>query len=77
MPSVVVHQAKEYSQDLHQNTSLEWTVHPTPSGYMDIDVWLKAMTQLSKICGASTVNNQILFFNGHDIHFDKRSLTQM
>ena len=48
MLHVVVHQAKEYSQDLHQNTSLEWTVHPTPSGYMDRDRWLKAMTNYPK-----------------------------
>ena len=28
------------------------------------------MTQFSNICGASPVNNQILFFDGHDSHFD-------
>ena len=44
---------------------------------MDRDGWLKAMTQLSNICGASPVNNQILFFDGHDIHFDDRALTHM
>ena len=41
------------------------------------DGWLKAMTQFSNICSASPVNNQILFFNGHDSHFDGRVLTQM
>ena len=35
------------------------------------------MTQLSNICGASPVNNQILFFDGHDSHFGNRALTQM
>ena len=35
------------------------------------------MTQFSKIYGASPVKNQIIFFNGHDSHFDERSLTQM
>ena len=44
---------------------------------MDRDGWLKAMTQFSNICGASPVNNQILFFDGHVSHFDNRALTQM
>ena len=77
MPPVVVHQAKEYSQDLHHNIPFDWTVHHAPSVYMDRDGCLKAMTQFSNICGTSPVNNQILFFNGHDSHFDDRALTQM
>ena len=77
MPPVVVHQAKEYSQDLHHDIPLDWTVHHTSSGYMDRDRWLKAMTQFSNRCGASPVNNQILFFDGHDSQFDDRALTQM
>ena len=44
---------------------------------MDRDGWLKDMTQLSNICGASPFNNQILFFDGNDSHFDDRALTQM
>ena len=35
------------------------------------------MSQFSNICGASPVNNQILFFDGHDSHFNDRALTQM
>ena len=62
MPSIIVHQAKEYYQDLHYNIPLEWIVHNTPSGYMYIDGWLKSMTQFSKVCGASLFNNQILLF---------------
>ena len=27
MPPIVVHQSKEYSQDLHHNISLDWKVH--------------------------------------------------
>ena len=34
------------------------------------------MTQFSNICGASPVNNQILFFDGHDSYFDDRTQTQ-
>ena len=44
---------------------------------MDRDGWRKAMTQFSNICGASPVNNQILFVDGHDSHFGDRALTQM
>ena len=36
--------------------------------------WLKAMSQLSNVYGASSVNNKIIFFNGHDSRFDDRSL---
>ena len=44
---------------------------------MDRDGWIKAMTQLSNICGASPVNNQILLFDGNDSHFENHALTQM
>ena len=35
------------------------------------------MTQLSNICGSSPVKNWVLFFDGHDSHFEDRALTQM
>ena len=35
------------------------------------------MTQFSNICGASPVNNKIIFFNGNDSHFDDRALTKI
>ena len=41
------------------------------------DGHIKAMTQLSNICSASPVNNQTIFFNGHDRHFDYFSLINM
>ena len=77
MLPIVVKQAKEYYQYIHHNIPLDETVHHTPSGYMYRDGWLKAMTQLSNICGASPVKNQILFFNGHSCHFDNRALTKI
>ena len=70
MPIIVVHQAKKYSQGLHHNISLDWKVHHT-----DRDMCLKAMTQFSNRCGASYVNNQIIFFGGHDSHFYDHVLT--
>ena len=44
MDPVGVHQAKKYSQDLHNNILFEWKVRPTQFGYMDREGWLKAMT---------------------------------
>ena len=72
-----MHQAKDYSQDIHNNIPLEWIVHYTPSVYMDRDGWLKSMTQFSNACGASLFNNQILLFDGHNSFFDGVTLRQM
>ena len=44
---------------------------------MDRDGYLKFFTQLSNVCSASPVNNQILFFDGNYIHFDNGVLRQM
>ena len=73
VPPIIVDQAKEYSQDLHFNIPLDWTVYHKPSGYMDRYGWLKSMTQLSSICSASPVKNQMILFNGHDSQFDDRA----
>ena len=35
------------------------------------------MSQLSNVCGASPVNNQIIFFDGRDTHFDDCTLIHM
>ena len=77
MPPIIVHQSNEYSQDLHYNVPLDWIVHQTPSGYMDRDRQLKSFTQFSNVCSTSPVNNQILFFDGNDSHFDDGALRQM
>ena len=77
MSHIIVHQAKEYSQDLHFNTRLEWIVNYTPYGYMDRYRWLKSITQFSNVYGTSPVNNEIIFFGGHASHFDDPALRQM
>ena len=56
---------------------MDWKVHHTPYGNIDRDGWLKAMTQFCNPCDAYPINNQILFFDGHDIHFDDGALRQM
>ena len=77
MPPIFVHQSKEYSQYIHHNIPLDWTVHHTPSEYMDRYGWVKAITQLSNICSASPVNNQIIFFDWYNSHFVDSPLTQI
>ena len=44
---------------------------------MDRDSYLKSMIQLSTVCDASTMNNQIILFDGHDIHFEDCELHYM
>ena len=44
---------------------------------MDRDGWLKAMNQFSNLCSAFPVNNHILFFDGHDSHFNNGALREM
>ena len=77
MSPIIVQQAKEISQHLHYNIPLDWIVHHKSSGYMDIDRYLKPITQLSNVCSDSPVNNQILFFDGHESHFGDGALRQM
>ena len=74
MPLVIIHQVTKYTQELHQNIPSDWIIHSTPSGYIDRDGWLMDMTHFSTICGATNLNNQILFFDGHDNHFDYRDM---
>ena len=69
MHTIIVNQTNDYSQYIQFNITLNWIVHHTQSGYMDRYRWLKATTQLFTICGASTINNQIIFFDGYGSHF--------
>ena len=39
---------------------------------MDRDGWMKAISLFSRTCGSSKINPQVLFFDGHDSHFDDR-----
>ena len=53
VPPIIVHQAENYTHDLHWNFPSDWLVHITPSGYMDMDGWMKAMIILSRTCASS------------------------
>ena len=70
---MIVHQAENYTQDLHWNLPSDWLVHNTPSGYMDRDGWMNTMSLFSRTFGAIKMNPQVLFFGGHDSHFDDRA----
>ena len=41
------------------------------------DGWLMAQNKLSTIGCATNGNNKILFFSGHNSHFDDRSMTTL
>ena len=73
MPPVIFHQAENYTQDLHWNLRSDWIVQNTPSEYMDRDGWIKAMSLFSRACGVIKLNPQVLFFDGHDRHFNDRA----
>ena len=77
MPPIVFHKEKEYSQDIHFNIPLDSIFHYTQSSYMDRDGCIKFTTQLSTVCGASTINNQILFFDEHHRRFYDHALSYM
>ena len=77
MPNIIVHQDKDYSQDIHYNVPLDWIVHHTPYGYMDRYGWLKSTHQFSNVCGTYPFKNQKLLFDGHGSHFDYSTLRQM
>ena len=71
---MIVHQAANYAQDLHWNIPSDWLVHNTSLGYMDRDGCMKAMGLFSRTSGARKINPQVLFFDGHDSHFDDRDI---
>ena len=41
---------------------------------MDRDGWQKPMAHFASMCCSSPLNLQVLFYNGHDNHFDDRAL---
>ena len=73
MSPVIVHQAENYTKDVYWNLPSDWLVHNTPSGYIDMYVWMKEMSLFSRTYGASKLNPQVLFFDGHDSHFYDRA----
>ena len=69
MPHVIVHQASNYTQDLHYIIPKDWVVHNTSSGYMDRDGLIKAMMYFETFCGLNILNPQVLFYDGYDSYF--------
>ena len=73
IPPMIIHQAENYTQDIHWNLPSNWLVHNMPSGYMDRGGWMEEMSIFSRTCGTININPQFLFFEGHDIHFYDRA----
>lgn len=63
--------------DLHLNLPEDWLVCNTPSGYMDRDSWQKAIRYFAQKCGATVVDHVLLFFDGHDSHWDPETMDIM
>ena len=74
MPPVIVHQATKYTQDLHYNIPKYWVFHNTPYGYIDRVGLMKAMMNFKTVCVANKLNQQVLFYDVHEIHFDNRAI---
>ena len=41
---------------------------------MERDVWMKEMVHFKTFCGENKLNTQVLFYDGHDRHFDERDI---
>ena len=77
IPPTVVHQGSNFTQDFQLYLPSDWIVHCTPSGYMDRDGWYKSIRQFIALSGARVTNKQILFFDGHDSHWDADAMDLM
>ena len=77
VPPTIVHQGTEATADFLLNLPGNWIVHVTPSGYMDRDGWFKTIENFTLLSGASAANEQFLFFDGHDSHWDADALALM
>jgi hypothetical protein len=77
IPPTVVHQGTEGTADFLLNLPGNWIVHITPSGYMDRDGWFKTIENFTLLSGASATNEQFLYFDGHDSHWDADALALM
>ena len=77
MLPIIVHKAKDYSQNLLFDIPLYYIYHHTPSGHMSWYKYLISVTQLSNVCGSSSIKNWILFFGGNDIHFYERAISYL
>ena len=74
IPPVMLRQINHYTQDIHYNIPSDWVVQNSPSGYMYRDGWHKSMDRFPSMCCSSPLNPQVLFYDGHDSHFDDMAL---
>jgi hypothetical protein len=77
IPPTIVHQGSELTADLLINLPGNWIVHVTPRGYMDRDDWFKTIEAFTKLSGTSPTNEEFLYFDGHDSHWDADALELM
>ena len=73
----MVHQSTTLSTDFSIGIPDDWVFHATTSGYMDRNRWFKAIKQFCKLFGAHSSNNQVLFFDEYNSHWDADALDIM
>ena len=74
IPPTIVHKSCNLTGAHGLNIPGNWITHATPSGYMDRDGWLKTSYNFVKLCGASELDPQFLYIDGHDSHWDADAL---
>ena len=77
LPPCIVHKGVDYSCDFNWKIPDDWIVHATPSGYMDRDGWFKVINMFTQLSGAQAGNIQILYYDGHDSHWDADAMDLM
>ena len=71
---MIVHWVENYTQYLHYNVKKYWVFHNTLSGYIDRNIWMKAMLPFKTVCGANNINPQVLYYDGHVSYFKNRAI---
>ena len=67
--SFIIHQDYEYTQELHHNIPSDCIFHNTSQLYMDYYDCIMALNHFSTICFAANLNNKVLLFDSHYVHF--------
>ena len=74
IPLVLMHQSNHYTQVLHYNIPSDWVSHNLLLVYIDSYRWHKSIAHFSSIHFSNIINTQVIFYDGHDSHFDDRAV---
>ena len=74
IPLVLMHQSNHYTQVLHYNIPSDWVSHNLLSVYIDSYGCHKSIAHFCSIHCSSTINTQVIFYEGHVSHFYDRAV---